>query len=303
MSKFFKALQQAEQDHALRTGAERGAEAEHARAGDAADHRIPAHPAESDWILPGAGARSRRHGAPAVAIEGVDEHLVSLLRPSSYEAEQYRTLSNVVERLRETNAVGVVGISSPGAAEGKTITGINLASALAQDPRNRVLLLEADLRRPTLAKYLGLSDSERGLSHALARPGLGLAEVVTTLPGFDLDVLVAGHPSAAAYEVLKSARVDELFREARKQYDFVIVDTPPLVGAPEGRVIQNLVDGLLVVVRAHRTPRSLLEEALRLSDRTKILGLVYNADDQLLSGYGRYQPAGTRFHRRPRRPS
>ncbi len=294
MSKFFKALQQAEQDHAFRIEADRGTETERGHARDSVDQPVPWHPSELDGVLPGAGVGSRRHEAPAVAIEGVEDHLVSLLRPSSFEAEQYRTLSHVVERLRETNGVGVIGISSPGPADGKTITAVNLASALAQDHRNRVLLLEADLRRPTLVKYLGLSDSERGLSHALARPGLGLAEVVMTLPGVELDVLVAGHCSAAAYEVLKSARVDELFQEARKQYDYVIVDTPPLVGAPEGRVIQNLIDGLLVVVRAHRTPRSLLEEALRSSDQAKILGLVYNGDDQLLSGYGRYQATGTR---------
>ena len=285
MSKFFQALEKAEQDRALRPDVGRRVEAE--RSGwEAPDFTLS--PTRSGETTVRRDVASREQNATGIDDEGLEEHLVSLLSPSSFEAEQYRTLSHLVERLRMTNAVAVLGISSAGDGEGKTVTAVNLAGALAQDLRNRVLLLEADLRRPTLAKYLGLSDSEQGLSQALVRPGLGLIEATTSLREAGFDVFVAGHPSANPYETLKSARVEELFQEARKHYDYVIVDTPPLIGLPEVRVIEKLIDGLFVVVRAHRTSRPLLEEALRQIDPTKVIGVVFNEDDQLRSGHGRY---------------
>jgi protein-tyrosine kinase len=288
MSKFFKALQQAEQERALRSQPERvrdrleqsgaGAERPSLRTGD---------------VRAGEGASGetteRRPLATTVhSIEGVEEHLVSLLRPSSFEAEQYRTLSNLVERLHETGSVTVVGIASPSGGDGKTVAAINLAAALAQDRRSRVLLLEADLRQPMVAKYLGFPDQGRGLAQVIAHPELALTHAVTTLPGVNLDVLTAGHPSATPYEALRSSRAAELFQEARRAYDHVVVDTPSLGTAPEGRVIEKLVDGFFVVVRAHRTLRNQLDEALRLTDTAKVLGLVFNGDDRLVPGSDRY---------------
>ncbi|HZS35081.1 MAG TPA: CpsD/CapB family tyrosine-protein kinase [Methylomirabilota bacterium] len=300
MSKFHKALQQAEQERALRTGL--------GRARGVAEAPGPSRPPGTDepaWHGggPGDGAvsanapapgggRPERGGSPgrtaAVALDGVAEHLVSLVRPASFAAEQYRMLSHAVEQLRETNAVSVVGLSSPGAADGKTVTAINLAGALAQDPRSRVLLFEADLRRPTVARYLGLPPEARGLVAAIAEARLGLADVVTRLPMFNLDVLPAGEASSAPYELLRSERVEALLQQARLQYDHVIVDMAPLVGMPESRLVERLVDGLLVVVSAHRTSRSLLEEALRLVHPAKVVGLVFNGDDRMLAAQARY---------------
>jgi capsular exopolysaccharide synthesis family protein len=276
MSKFFKALQQAEQERALRPPSEVRVREEQAGNGYADVEAIPAV------------TERPTAGPPVHGIAGVEEHLISLLRPSSFEAEQYRTLSHFVERLHETVALTVIGLASPTAGDGKTVTAINLAGALAQDARSRVLLLEADLRRPILARYLGLTDPERGLTHMIANPRLTLADAVTSLPGVNFDVLTAGHQSTAPYEVLRSPRVDEIFREARRTYDYVLVDTPPLVVVPEAPVIEKLVDGLLVIVRAHHTPRNLLGEGLRLIDPAKVLGLVFNGDDRLSPGLDRY---------------
>lgn len=290
MSKFFKALQQAEQERALRSQSERvrdrdeqpGAGAERASARNVSGPAVRAGDVRTGEGASGATAERPPLGTTARSIEGVEEHLVSLLRPSSFEAEQYRTLSHMVERLRETESVTVVGIASPSGGDGKTVTAINLAGALAQDRRSRVLLLEADLRQPMVAKYLGLPDQGRGLVEVIAHPELSLMHAVTTLPGVNFDVLTAGHPSAAPYEVLRSSRVEELFQEARRAYDHVVVDTPPLVAVPEGRVIERLVDRFLVVVCAHRTLRNLLVEGLRLTDAAKVLGLVFNGDDRLV---------------------
>jgi polysaccharide biosynthesis transport protein len=280
MSKFFKALQQAEQERALRRPS--GVRVREVEAGNgyADEEVIPVVVTE------------RPAPAPPLGIAGVEQHLVSLLRPSSFEAEQYRTLSHFVERLHEAGALTVLGLASPAAGDGKTVTAINLAGALAQDARSRVLLLEADMRRPALARYLGLPDPERGLTHMIANPRLTLADAVTSLSGGNFDLLTAGHQSATPYEVLRSPRAEEIFREARRTYDYVVVDTPSLVAVPEAPVIEKLVDGLLIVVRAYHTPRSLLGEGLRLTDPAKVLGLVFNGDDHMPPGFDRYRYAG-----------
>jgi capsular exopolysaccharide synthesis family protein len=309
MSKFFKALQQAEQERALRPPPVVGIPRVEAGNGHADEEAIPAVTIPAAVATPAAGPIPSVEATPAVeaipaveerpapelpvhGIAGVEEHLVSVLRPSSFEAGRYRTLSHFVERLHEAGALTVLGLASPAAGDGKTVTAINLAGALAQDARSRVLLLEADMRRPALARYLGLPEPERGLTHMIANPRLTLAQVVTSLPEVHFDLLAAGHQSATPYEVLRSPRAEEIFREARRTYDYVVVDTSPLVAVPEALVIEKLVDGLLIVVRAHHTPRGLLEEGLRLTDPAKVLGLVFNGDDHMTPGLNRYRYAG-----------
>jgi capsular exopolysaccharide synthesis family protein len=275
VSKFFKALQQAEQERALRSRSDE--EPVISQEIGALDET-----SASDLMLD-----ERRTGSVHEA-DGIEEHLVGLLRPSGFDAEQYRSLSHVVERWHHASMAKVVGIASPGAGDGKTVTAINLAASLGQDPQSRVLLLEADLRRPVVAKYLGLTGSERGLVQLITHPGLALAGAVTALSGCHFDVLTAGRESTTPYELLRSPAVEEVFKEARRTYDYVVVDTPPLVSVPEAPVIERLLDGFLIVVRAHRTPRHLLDEGLRLVDAAKVIGVVFNGDERLAAGFGSY---------------
>src|SRR5207249_2564971 len=138
---------------------------------------------------------------------------------------------------------------------------------------------------------LGLDEAGGpGFVDTLVHANLPLAAVVQARPQLNLSVLPAGRFPSAPYEVLKSPRVGELLAEARTQYDYIILDTPPLVLVPDCRVIEKWVDGLLIVVTAHRTPRKLVEEALNVTDRAKVVGLVFNADNRHLSrgSYGSY---------------
>jgi capsular exopolysaccharide synthesis family protein len=242
-------------------------------------------------------ARAAAKPRPAVArLDGaehakVEEHLVSLLFPATFEAEQYRALRHALELQRAASGLAVVAVTSAAVGDGKTTTAINLAGALAQAPGARVLLVDADLRRPTLARHLGLhgpAHADRpGLVDALLDPRLRLEDLVESCPEFNLAVVPAGVSAQTPYELLQSPRFAELVEEARKHYDYVIIDTPPLVAVPDGRLITRGVDGVLLVVRAHGTPRKLVEEALDLADPKKLLGLVYNRDDRPLSGYYR----------------
>ena len=108
----------------------------------------------------------------------LDTHLVSLTAPASFAAEQYQGLRLTVERLGRARDLKVLAVTSPAAGDGKTVTAINLAGALARGGDERVLLIDADLRRPTVARQLGLTDARTGLADALAGPEVALGDVV-----------------------------------------------------------------------------------------------------------------------------
>jgi protein-tyrosine kinase len=220
-----------------------------------------------------------------VEVPRVAEQLISLLAPASSAADQYRALRHVVERLRRESGFHVLAVTSPVPGDGKSVTTLNLAGSLAQSADARILVIDADLRKPSVGDYLGLNLRLPGLSEAIADPDYELAGVARRLEGFNLSVLPAGKSPIAPYELLNSPRFEGLLREARLQYDFVLVDTPPSVGLPDCRLIERAVDGFLVVVSAHRTPRKMLAEALNVIDPAKLVGIVFNADDSPSSEY------------------
>ncbi|MBI1950909.1 MAG: hypothetical protein HYS34_06040 [Acidobacteria bacterium] len=147
-----------------------------------------------------------------------------------------------------------------------------------------------------MGSQLGLADTETaGLTDLILDPDRPLESAVQHRLPFNLAVLTAGRPPAAPYEVLKSPRLGALLEEARRHYDSIVKDTPPLVPVPDGRLIARSVDGLVTVVAAHRTPRKLVEEGLTLLDPSRVVGLVFNGDARPLSGYyGRYVSTGAR---------
>jgi len=254
---------------------------------------------ERDRRPPPAEVEERSSTDPSAAIpatsaagptRGIEEHLVSLLAPNSFEAEQYRALRAVLEQGRKAKSLAVIAISSPTAGDGKTLTAINLAGTLAQAPEARILLVDGDLRRPTVEEHLGLNtERSAGLVELILDPGMTLERAVRRLPLFNLWVLPAGRCPASPYEVLKSPRLGDLLQDARRRFDYVLIDSPPIVPVPDLRLITKWVDGFLMVVAAHKTPRRLLEEALYVADPAKIVGLVFNNDDRLLSrAYGYY---------------
>lgn len=279
MSKFFKALEEAEQERAFPQQADRSA--------------LPA-------VLSQPGGQPFRKPQPepspdlgVATSDRVEEHLVSLLTPTSFEADQYRALRYVLEQAHREADLSIVAVSSPAPGDGKTTTAVNLAGALAQAPEARVLLIDADLRRPSVdlrrpsvCLQLGVDESGGpGLAEAILDATISLEDVVRLYPRFNLAVLPAGRCPDRLYEVLKSPRLEDLLKQARQRYDYVVVDTPPLVIVPDCRVIAKWVDGFLVVVSAHKTPRKLVEEALNLLDPAKVIGLVFNGDDRPLSAY------------------
>jgi capsular exopolysaccharide synthesis family protein len=222
------------------------------------------------------------------ATAGLDGHLVSFLAPASAAAEHYRGLRHAVEELRRERGLAVLAVTSPAVGDGKTTTAINLAGALGQAREARVLLVEADLRQPSVARHLGLEPTGAGgLVDAIERPRLRLPDVVVPLPALNVAVLLAGRRPDAPYELLKAPRLGQLLAEARSRYDYVIVDTPPAVPVPDCRLLEQWVDGFLVVVAAHRTRRQPVVEATT-GGLGKIVGLVFNRDDRQPAQYAQY---------------
>lgn len=224
---------------------------------------------------------------PAFRLE---TRFVSLGQPGSLEADQYRMLRCELDYLRKDRRLSVVAVTSPGVGDGKTTTAINLAGTLAQDPKARVLLVDADLRRPSVGRLLGCGERTDGpgLAGAILEPGRSLASVVRERPAFNLWVLPAGPPRSLPFELLRSPRLGELLAEARERFDFVVVDTPPLLLLPDCRALAERVDGFLLIVSANQTPRRSVAAALGALEEQKTIGIVYNHDSRPPSSYHKY---------------
>ncbi|HEU5201237.1 MAG TPA: CpsD/CapB family tyrosine-protein kinase [Nitrospira sp.] len=216
-----------------------------------------------------------------------DDRLVSLVSPATVEAEQYRTLSLMLEQRRHSGLLQVVAVSSPTMGDGKTVTAINLAAALAQSPQSRVLLVDADFRKPSVAAQLGLRDNNAlGFRDAVLNPTMALKDIVRRLPAWNLSVVTVGRSQIMPHEIIKSTRFAELLDEARRDYEWIILDTAPLVLAPDCLMMGRSVDGFVMIVCAHKTSRKEIGEALNILGPSKLLGLVFNHDDGLLESYG-----------------
>ena len=233
-------------------------------------------------------AKRVREAETVDAARAADQ-LVSLNAPNSFVADQYRSLRHTVERLRHESGLHALAVTSPAPGDGKTITTLNLAGAIAQSPYARLLVIDADLRRPSVADYLGLGSLRSpGLADALEKPDLELSRVVRRLERYNLSVLPAGTPRVSPYELLNSPRLEVLLKECRRQYDYVLVDTPPAIPMPDCRLIERAVDGFFVVVAAHKTPRHLTAEAIGVLDPAKLAGVIFNGDDRPMSSYYGY---------------
>jgi len=168
-------------------------------------------------------------------------------------------------------------ITSAGPGEGKTVASLNLATALAEAGA-RVLLVDADLRHPRCHACVGLPN-DRGLANHLADPdGLDTEALVHVLESPPIHVLLAGGQPANPAELVTSPRLRRTFERLRASYDYVIVDTPPVLPVTDAVVIAREADGVVLVVKGHETPRELVRRArdrLALAG-ARVLGVMVN---------------------------
>ncbi|MBS0205179.1 MAG: polysaccharide biosynthesis tyrosine autokinase [Planctomycetes bacterium] len=210
-----------------------------------------------------------------------------LLAPHSVEAENYRSIRTAMLVTAEQAAARTILVSSPEPGDGKTTLVSNLAIAVAQSGK-RVLLIDADLRRPNVhtlfrvAQEIGLTEVLTGEIDALnaVRP--------TVING--LSLMTAGHPPANPAELLSSPRLQQLLRTLRDEFDFIFIDAPPLLAVSDPCILARQTDGLLIVTRINKNTRG---AAVRVRDLVRdqgirVLGAIANGAAPGQAYYGEY---------------
>lgn len=205
-----------------------------------------------------------------------DPELVMAHRPKDAVSERYRRLRSKLEISREEtgSAAKVVLVTSSVPDEGKTTTALNLALAFAEERQRSTLLVDLDLRRPSVGRYLTPPPS-LGLSEMLGE-NVALDHVIIPVKSSRLHVLPAGRPASNPTELLRSAALGSAIEELRRRFDWIVVDTPPCVPFSDATVLQPLVDGTLLVVRAGVTAKATVERALESLEAGPLLGVVLN---------------------------
>lgn len=205
---------------------------------------------------------------------GLDERLVAALAPQSLAAEQYRLLRTRITQSENGHSFRSIVVTSPGKGDGKSLTAANLALTMAQEFQQRVLLVDADLRRPSIHELFGVPDAP-GLT-AVLMGGAALDDALIPLPNHRLTLMPCGSIPSHPAELLGSSGMRRLLDSLRARFDRVILDMPPVEPLADVSIVSGLVDGLLLVVRAGLTPRPAIERALSGLEPDKVLGLVFN---------------------------
>ena len=225
--------------------------------------------------------------APAVLRFSPRSKAVVAQNPTSLAAEQYRVLRTNIIKISQTQALKVVLITSPGPGDGKTTTAVNLALSFGQKPNSRVLLIEADLRKPAVGAMISI-DPGPGLSDYLNGEA-SLEQVIrpTTFPNFSM--LSAGKPVRMPADLLHSPRWDSLMEAARAHFDWVVLDGPPTNPVADYELLTPFCDGVILVVRPFHTQRDLLHLTNEALQGRKVLGVVVNGSshfERYGSAYG-----------------
>jgi protein-tyrosine kinase len=201
--------------------------------------------------------------------------LVALTEPKSLGAEKFRALVTRLENLRIQREFKSLQVTSGGINEGKTTVSANLAVTLAKRGDPKVLLIEGDLHRPSLTSLLGLTES-RGLVHWWSAPKQDISTYLYRLDGMPLWFLSAGttfdHPS----EILQSSRFAETFTKFGAWFDWIVVDSTPMLPTVDANLWSRLVDGSLLVVREGVASVRALKKGLEGLDNPKWIGTVLN---------------------------
>ena len=220
------------------------------------------------------------NGAAPVSLSPM---LVAETTPDSVAAEQFRLLRSRVEARAAASRTQLIVVTSARMGEGKTTTSANLALCLAQDPQQRVLLIEADLRRPGLAGLFGIR-AEPGLVDVLTGSAT-VDEAMVPITGYHMFVLPAGAAERGLPEVLTSSVLRSLVDRLRPRFTRILIDAPPLAMA-DAQELARIADGVLLVVHAGMTPRPALETAFHTLERDKIIGFVLNGIEEVSAHYG-----------------
>ena len=228
-----------------------------------------------------------------VEAERVEPRLIAITQPNSNYCEEYRSLRTQVLHKSQRQKLQSIVVASINPSEGKSVTALNLSWLLAQTDGINALIIDSDLRMPSLTDYLGIV-TDKGLSDVLAGR-TSLNDAIIKLEPSGLHLLPGGEARNDVAELISGPTFKEILRQAREMFDYVIIDAPPLGIFTDATVLINHADGAILVIRAGRTRYSAVDRILDTLPRERMLGVVLNQSEDVLDetnyNYGYYNSA------------
>lgn len=219
-------------------------------------------------------------------VGDANKQRISLLEPNSFVSEQFRTLRARLDALALQRPIRTIAFTSALSGEGKSTASVNFAIVSAMNIEKRVLLVDCDFRKPTVAKALGVRPTS-GLGEILMGKST-LEEAIVRVEGVPLDVIAVRAQPPNPSELLASERMQRLVEEVARKYDLVIFDVPATLPLPDSKTVSEYTDGLVMVVRADYTPQDDVVSALDVLDRRRVLGILLNGVTQDRARYYGY---------------
>jgi capsular exopolysaccharide synthesis family protein len=222
-----------------------------------------------------------------LGLPSKEEVPVLIVPPNSFAEEEFRKLKTQLF-LRLPNPPHSILIASTAPEEGKTTVAVNLAMAISKEIHRKAILIDGDLRKPGIR--LEQSQNGKGLSDYLSNR-TPLTEILMNSQMENLRIIMAGPSTNKSSELIGSKRMEELLKSLSESGDntYILIDSPPIISTTEPTLLSKMVDGIILVVMADRTPRELIQRAIKSVDRQKIIGIVFNQIDlKARSYYSKY---------------
>jgi capsular exopolysaccharide synthesis family protein len=293
-------LQAVEQEIALKRAEGELAAATPAKTEDAPALQVTATPADLAVAAPVSTPAAAKVDSAAAGLfaqakvliptVSADSRLVCLTDQGGLPAEKFRVLGLKLRHLREKRKLKRIVVTGTAPEEGKSLVAVNLALNQSRSKVLKTLLIDGDLRRPTVAGRFGFDSSLPGLSECL-RGERPIAEVVYKLKGSGLWFLPAGRAPENPLELMQGGKLPELLEELGRFFDWIFIDTPPVVPVADTTFWMKQADGVLLVIREGVSEKKIVERAMSSFDPTVLLGVVVNScsgseHDNYYSRYG-----------------
>ncbi|MFC3635335.1 CpsD/CapB family tyrosine-protein kinase [Enterococcus rivorum] len=202
--------------------------------------------------------------------------LITMADKSSPVSEQYRTIRTNIQYAMVDRELKTLVVTSSGPGEGKSTSSANIAIVFA-NAGQKVLLVDADMRKPTIAKTFAVSNT-RGLSSLLSNRNTSLEQVVQPVGIDNLSVITSGPKPPNPSELLGSVKMNQLIKDLKREYDLVIFDMPPVVTVTDAQIVASKADGTMLVVRENVSKKDSMLKAKTLLQmvNANVIGVIYN---------------------------
>jgi len=238
--------------------------------------------------------RDPKRGLDILEMPFREDTSILIAPRNSFAEEQFRKIKTYILRRSPQPPYSIL-ITSPGPGEGKTMVAINLAMSISQELQKRVILMDADLRKPAIfrEKYL----NAKGLSNYLVDHS-SIADILTCYEGDNFRIIPAGTPPQKPAELIGSKKMKELIKSLRENNDdtFILIDSPPVLSTSEPLLLSEWVDGVILVVKAGEVPKAAVRRVVDSIGREKIIGVILN--QQGLKPSKRYHEYYYRYYRK-----